>query len=1176
MMKDYYFNENIEQYNASGIDLSAFGISDIEKIEDLIYELEQRKSYLEIEKEEYEREEEERRLIEEKREAERTHREHVISVTSMELPLDWNNAFDDSSLTENIYVESIADGYIKCLNSLGRVDIEYIASITRAEYKTVINELKGTIYQNPNKWDECFYKGWETAEEYLSGNVRKKLLTAKTANEEYNGYFQANVDALTKVIPPRVCAEDIYVTLGSPWVPAEYITQFVTDIRKKKYESHYYFSRYENIRDISFTHDTETGTWECSDPQYSDWAFDQKYGTSARSAMDIILRTLNMQSVEVKDTVYNPNTKSGKRSVVNKSATLEILEKQKLLINEFQNWIWEDEERKRKLENIYDEKFGGVKQRHYDGSFLEFPGMNPENNLFDYQKNAVARIIFSPNTLLSHDVGSGKTYIMIAAGMELRRLGISKKNLYVVPNNIIGQWRRIFYELYPNADIICIEPKDFVPKQRQRILREIQRGDYDAVIMPYSCFTEIEISRDCRIKVLKEEADRLDSIPKVRSSVRLKKKQDKLRDEIKELQGYLKVKKFWSVTGYSYELIDEGNREDVGICFDQLGITRLFVDEAHNFKNVPIETKIEKVMGISPVGSKKCKDMMDKVRIVQHDNEGAGVVFATGTPITNSITDAFIMQSYLQSGELTLMELQNFDSWVGMFAEKNVGFEVDVDTSNYRMATRFSKFHNIPELTNILANVADFHQMDVDAGIPEHDGYEDVVIHKTADFKAYLDKISERADDVRSGAVSRTDDNMLLITTDGRKAALDMRLVNSGCKFTTVSKVFECAQKVATIYKDTTGNRSTQLVFCDTSTPKEGFNIYDELKGLLVKMGVAEGEIAYIHDASTERAREKLFEAMRQGMIRVLIGSTFKLGLGVNVQTKLIALHHLDVPWRPADMVQREGRILRQGNENKKVKIYRYITEGSFDAYSWQLLETKQRFINDILSGCIDDRSGADVDDTVLDYAEVKALAIGNPLIKERVEVANELMKYLILQKKIIDKHSVYETDLLKLKERKKQIKEQIPKVKADIASYENGKMTYTREQRKNFQEIIYRYLKSEELIKEEQIVGFYNGFALVIPKNTSIVHPVIYIQNNGRYMVNLKSGKTMIMKKIDDVLDGLEQRARELKKTLAEISGRIKFINSELKSTVDYASEIQGLKTKLEKIDEKLGVNKQ
>ncbi len=568
--------------------------------------------------------------------------------------------------------------------------------------------------------------------------------------------------------------------------------------------------------------------------------------------------------------------------------------------------------------------------------------------------------------------------------------------------------------------------------------------------------------------------------------------------------------------------------------------------------------------------------MLDKVRIVQHDNEGAGVVFATGTPITNSITDAFIMQSYLQSAELALLDLGNFDSWVGMFAEKNLGFEVDVDTSNFRMATRFSKFHNIPELTNILANVADFHQMDEEAGLPEHDGYQDVVIHKTSDFKEYLRRISARADEVRSGAVSRTEDNMLLITTDGRKAALDMRLVEPNSKFTTACKVFECAMKVSAIYKNTVGNRSTQLVFCDTSTPKEGFNIYDELKGLLVKMGVSEGEIAYIHDASTERAREKMFEDMRQGVIRVLIGSTFKLGLGVNVQSKLIALHHLDVPWRPADMIQREGRILRQGNENKKVEIYRYITEGSFDAYSWQLLETKQRFITDILSGCTDDRSGADVDDTVLDYAEVKALAVGNPLIKERVEVANELMKYMILQKKLLDKHSVYEAELPKLKERKKLIKEQLPKVKVDAATYEKEKLTYTPEQRKGFREVIYRALNSKEPLKEEQVVAFYNGFAVVVPKNTSLVHPVIYVENVGRYRVDLSANETTIMNRIDAVLNGLGQRVEEMSGALAEISNRMNFIDAELKSTEDYASEIQELKAKLVKIDEKLGVNKQ
>ncbi|MCR5221697.1 MAG: DEAD/DEAH box helicase family protein, partial [Lachnospiraceae bacterium] len=819
------------------------------------------------------------------------------------------------------------------------------------------------------------------------------------------------------------------------------------------------------------------------------------------------------------------------------------------------------------LEEIYNEKFGGIKQRHFDGSFLEFPGMNPNSSLFGYQKNAVARILFSPNTLLSHDVGAGKTYIMIAAGMELKRLGLSSKNLYVVPNNIIGQWRRLFYELYPSANILCVEPKDFVPRQRNRILLMIQKTDYDAVIMPYSCFTQIEISMNCRLNVLQEEAERLRSIPIENTSSRLRKKREKLTEEIEKMQDQLGLS-YWYTSG------EKLKEKDENICFDQLGITRLFVDEAHNFKNVPIETKIDKVMGISPTGSKKCKDMMDKVRIVQHDNGGAGVIFATGTPITNSITDAFIMQSYLQSGDLELLGIRNFDSWIGMFAEKNLGFEIDVDTGSYRMATRFSKFHNIPELTNIMANVADFHQMDEEAGLPEHDGYRDVLIRKTREFREYLENISERADNVRNGRIKRTEDNMLLITTDGRKAALDMRLVKPQSRFTTSSKVFECAQNVTGIYKETAANRSTQLIFCDTSTPKEEFNIYDELKDLLVKMGVAEKEIAYVHDATTERSRERLFEAMRIGSIRILIGSTFKLGLGVNVQTKLIALHHLDVPWRPSDMVQREGRILRQGNENKKVRIYRYITEGSFDAYSWQLLETKQRFITDILSGSIDAKSGSDVDNTVLDYAEVKALAVGNPLIKERVEIANELMKHLILQRKLLDKHAMYEAELPKLKDRCDRIKELLPKVRADSKNYLKQKITYKPEQRRFFRDTIYSYLKSDEPLESEQTVAFYNGFAIVIPQNTSLIHPVVYVQNVGRYLVELHSNELLSLSRIDSVLDGLKKREEDLVHDLKETNGRIRYIRQELNSDDDFAGKIRELKEKLATIDNKLGVD--
>lgn len=1093
---------------------------------------------------ERQREREEREKIErEKREE-----EHVAEVTSMELPVDWENFFDTDPSTADVHVESIPDAFVKCLNSLGRVDIEYIASITGEEYKTVIEKLRGSIYQNPEKWGECFFKGWETAEEYLSGNVRHKLLVAKEENINYNGYFKKNVEALEKVLPPSVSAENIYVTLGSPWIPTEVIGDFIKYITKNSWKTYV------------VKHDEYTGTWEF-DFCYDDWVipyeFRQKYGTKRRNGLQILLRTLNQRSIVITDSKSSRYTKSGRQNVVNKEETVLALEKQKLLIDEFKQWVWSDPKRKKQLEEIYEVKYASIKQRHFDGSFLEFPGLDPAITLYPYQKNAVARILFSPNTLLAHDVGSGKTFIMIAAGMELKRMKMSSKNLYVVPNNIVGQWGHIFYSMYPDARIRFVESKDFTPAKKEAVLEDIRDNDYDAIIMAYSCFTRIPISCECRYQVLRQTIRELEELCSDydKSTKRLKDRIEKERD---------KARNIWK------------DGEEPGVCFDELGITRLFVDEAHNFKNVPIETKIENVMGINSTGSAKCRDLMDKVHIVQRQNAGKGVIFATGTPITNSITDAYIMQKYLQGAELTILDLQAFDSWVGMFAEKKTDFEVDVDTSNYRMATRFSKFHNIPELTTMLASVADFHQMDEAQGVPEHDGYQDIVVRKTGELSRYLNYISERADDVRKGRVSKSVDNMLKITTDGRKAALDLRLVGDDYGFSKSSKVSMCAENVAEIYKSTAQNLSTQLVFCDTSTPKDGFNIYDELKGLLIKNGIPGNEIAYVHDATTEKKRERIFEDMRLGIIRVLIGSTFKLGLGVNVQNKLVALHHLDVPWRPADMVQREGRILRQGNENDEVSIYRYITEGSFDAYSWQLLETKQRFISDLLSGTADDRTAADVDDTVLNYAEVKALAIGNPLIKERVEVANELSRYLILQNKLINQRSMYEQEYAILPAEIERIEGLIPLTRDDAEYYAANRKEYTAEERKEIRTKIYAATHKDKPTTEEVTVVTYQGFEVVVPKNVSVVHPVVFLRRSGSYMLELGSSDIGGMTRLDGCLNDLQKRLNNLVKKLDDLNSRKTFMEKELERKNDYEDEIRKCRERLVDIDHRLGVNEE
>ena len=737
-------------------------------------------------------------------------------------------------------------------------------------------------------------------------------------------------------------------------------------------------------------------------------------------------------------------------------------------------------------------------------------------------------------------------------------MGLSRKNLYVVPNNIVGQWEKLFSVMYPDCKLLCVEPKNFTPTKREAVLEQIRDKDFDGIIMAYSCFEQIPLSKDFYTEQLQETLDKISELASNtnKATSKLERKKEAVRKALSTLE------------------LAMDNMYDT-VYFDELGITRLFVDEAHNYKNVPIETKVDKVLGISSKGSKKCRDMMDKVRLVQKQNNGGGVVMATGTPITNSITDAFVMQKYLQSGELGMLDLQSFDSWIGMFAERVTEFEIDVDTSSYRLATRFAKFHNLPELTALLSSIADFHQVDSSVGIPDFDGYKDALISKTSEFTAYLDDISARAELVRKGIVSRSDDNMLKITTDGRKAALDIRLVEPNTSFTYQSKVARCAENVFDIYCETQSDKSTQLIFCDSSTPKSGFNVYDDVKRLLICMGVTSEEIAFIHDAGTESKREKLFSKLRSGNVRILIGSTFKLGLGVNIQNKLIALHHLDVPWRPADMTQREGRILRQGNENKKVYIYRYITEGSFDAYSWQLLETKQRFISGLLSGSLTVRSGSDIESTVLDYAEVKALAVGNPLIKERVETANELTRYLALQRKAIDNHIRMEKELMELPARIKHQKELIEKCECDIEFYRSNRKEYSNEERKDIRQKLFSAVKGNVLMRNETPSITYQGFQIVLPANMTAEKPYIWLQKNGIYYVELGDTEIGGLIRIDNYLDSLDKQLEKLNEGLTNLCGRQDALKVEITKKEDYVDRIEKIKQRLEKLDKKLGVDK-
>lgn len=1101
--------------------------------------------------------------------------EHIKEVTSMDLPLDWNNVFDSDERTQGIHADSVSDALVMSLTTLGKVDIEYIASISGTDYKEAILSLKGSIYQNPDTWNECFYKGWETSEEYLSGNLMRKLYAATKANEKYMGYFSENIAAIEKVLPPAVVTKDIYVTLGSPWIPADVIDDFIVHLFGKCKNSRYYWDskKYKDGEipsEFRTRHDVITGTWEI--PEKSRYghsiAVSQKYGTKRMEALHIIEKTLNMRSIAVMDEMACQTTKSGKKKVINRQETVAALEKQQYIIKEFQKWIWAVKARKERLEIIFENNFSCVRRRIFDGSFLKFPTMSSNVELYPYQKDAVARILFSPNTLLAHDVGSGKTYVMIAAGQELRRMGLSKKNMYVVPNNIVTQWRDIFLTMYPGSKLLCVEPKMFKPEKREEILKSIITDDYDGIIIAYSCFEMIPLSKEYYSETLKELKKRIeDEIEKTTATSSLKKKLDKTARELFETSIDLAV-------------------SDIGVCFDELGITRLFIDEAHNFKNVPIETKINSVLGINSNGSKKCQDMMDKVHMIQRKNDGKGVVMATGTPITNSITDAYIMQQYLQSGELGMLELQSFDAWVGMFAERRTEFEIDVDTNTYRLATRFTKFHNLPELTSLLSSIADFHSADETDGVPIHDGYKDAVISKSWEFDQFLKTISQRAEEVRKGYVDRRSDNMLKITSDGRKAALDMRLVDPMLSFSRISKISRCVENVADIYYRTKKDLSTQLIFCDISTPKAGFNVYSDLKDHLIEEGIPEGTIAFIHDATTEKARSQMFESVRTGVIRILIGSTFKLGMGVNVQDRLIAIHHIDVPWRPADMTQREGRILRQGNINKQVYIYRYITEGSFDAYSWQLLETKQRFISELLSGSLTDRSGSDIEDTILDYAEVKALAIGNHLIKERVETANELTRYLSLQKRTVEMRMVMGKELQDIPGKIEYQNTLIMKCDQDVESYNAWKEEHPTpgtttakktevEIRKTLRENLYKAVHDHVLQPTEKSFMDYKGFKIILPANMTLLKPYVWVVGTGKYSVELGDTEIGNLKRIDNFLDSLDERLMRLKAVKESLENRKAEIEAELSRDEDYSDLIKKYRDRVAEIDLALGVDK-
>lgn len=896
------------------------------------------------------------------------------------------------------------------------VDLPYMSELSGKDTKEIVEELRGVIFEDP------ITGKWETADEYLSGNVREKLKIA-TSYAETKPEFSINVQALKQIQPQNLDASEIEIRIGATWIDPKYIDDFMGEV----FQTPHYLLDPGAVK-TSFSNITSTWNIAGKNAETSRSFANTTFGTTRVTAYKLLEDTLNLKDIKIYDTF-------DERRVLNKEETTIASQKQENIKEAFKDWIFRDPERRQKIVETYNELFNSVRPREYEGSHLTFPGMTPDIELKPHQKNAIAHILYGNNTLLAQCVGAGKTFEMIAAAMESKRLGLCQKSLFVVPNHLVEQWASDFLRLYPGANILAARKKDFEPANRQKFCSRIATGDYDAVIIGHSQFEKIPLSDERQKNTIIQQIDEIEK------GLREIKAENDERFTIKQME---KTKK--SLETRLAKLYDQ-TRKDQVVNFEELGIDRLFVDESHNYKNLFLYTKMRNVAGIPQTEAQKSSDMFAKCQYMDELTGGKGITFATGTPISNSMTELYTNMRYLQYGTLKRLGMTQFDSWAASFGETQTAIELAPEGVGYRTKRRFSRFFNLPELISVFKEAADIKTADMlNLPVPEAQ-YENVVLKPSEYQKEMVASLANRAEAVRNQLVSPYQDNMLRITNDGRKLALDQRLINEMLPANENSKVAVCAEKSYHIWEETTSERSTQLIFCDLSTPRknrdESFSVYDELKSLLMKKGVPEDEIAFIHDANTDQKKAELFAKVRSGQVRFLIGSTSKMGAGTNVQDRLIALHHLDVPWRPSDIEQQEGRILRQGNRNRKVKIFRYVTEGTFDAYSWQLIENKQKFISQIMTSKSPVRSCEDVDESALSYAEVKALATGNPYIKEKMDLDIQVSRLRLLKANYTSQKYRMEDNIVQHYPRQiVMVKELIEKLEQDIALYEQNAAT--------------------------------------------------------------------------------------------------------------------------------------
>ena len=1064
-------------------------------------------------------------------------------------------------------VDTAVEALALSIGEKAHVDMDYMGRLTGKDEETLFSDLKGVIFLNPAYTGESDgYEKYLPADEYLSGNVRQKWAVAQ-GKAEQDPQYQINAEALARVQPTDLTASEISVRLGATWLDTEYVRRFIFETlgtpRSAQWGMKVHYSKI-------------TGEWRIEDKNKDRGnvkAF-STYGTKRINAYEIIEDTLNLKDVRIFDYVYDADGR--KTAVLNKKETAIAQSKQELIKDAFAEWIWKDPDRREAICKTYNILFNSNRPREYDGSHINFSGMNPEITLRKHQVNAIAHILYGGNTLLAHVVGAGKTFEMVAAAMESKRLGLCQKSLFVVPNHLTEQWATEFLQLYPAANILVATRKDFETKNRKKFCGRIATGDYDAVIIGHSQFEKIPMSVERQRAILEQQID------EIMMGISEAKREKAENFTIKQME---KTKK--GLQAKIDKLNDQSRKDDV-VTFEELGVDRIFIDESHYFKNLFLYTKMRNVGGIAQTEAQKSSDLFMKCRYLDEITGGRGIVFATGTPISNSMVELYTIQRYLQMSALEEQGLQHFDSWAANYGETVTAIELSPEGTGYRAKTRFAKFYNLPELMSVFKNVADIQTADMlKLPVPEAH-YHNIALKPSEYQKEIVASLAERAEKVRNREVDSSVDNMLMITNDGRKLALDQRLVNPMLPSDPNSKAAKCAENVFEIWQRTAGQRSTQMIFCDLSTPKDDgtFSVYDDIRAKLLELGVPENEIAFIHNAKSEVQKKDLFGKVRSGQVRILLGSTQRMGAGTNCQQKLIALHHLDCPWRPSDLQQREGRIIRQGNENPEVDIYSYVTEGTFDAYLYQLVESKQKFISQIMTSKSPVRSAEDVDEQALSYAEIKALASGNPMIKEKMDLDIEVSKLKLLKANHLSQKYALEDAI------SKGFPKQIAETQARIAGYGADIATVKENTHPNadgFSPLTLAGVTHADkkeagtalltmcqtmLSPEATQIGSYRGLTLELSFDTFAREYRLTMIGQLRHTVTLGTDVFGNLQRMDNALEGLPIKEQACREQLSNLQTQLETAKAEVQKPFPREAELNTKTARLEELNTLLNLD--